>query len=103
MSSDTLTRCEARVFLVDRRLASDARDWLASCELDADHGPAHQGRLDHEVETYDGLTMTRPVITWDDHDRRSFRGTFPGACNYSSGPIQPFCVLPAGHPGRHAA
>jgi hypothetical protein len=72
-------RCDARI----RPLATDVE---IRCERDDEHS-THRGTVrDH----------TRPgsatVIDWQDDDRRTFRGVWPGHC------ATVWCVLPAGHP-----
>jgi hypothetical protein len=61
------------------------------CELD-EHGPdeLHVGVV--RDYAYPG---SETVIRWDDGDRRTYRGDWPGACG-------PGCMLPSGHHGRHA-
>jgi len=64
--------------------------FLVACELEADHLLEHRGVWRGYDETMPGTT-----ITWMEHDRRTFRGTWT-ECSDTR------CVLPAGHVGHHA-
>lgn len=63
---------------------------------DGEHvGPYHGGDLlDY---AYPG-SKTR--MTWDEYDRRTFHGEWPGPCDQRRRAIP--CVLPRGHRGEHA-
>ena len=60
------------------------------CEHHDGHPAMHRGVL--RDYAYPG-SMT--VVEWDERDRRTFHGEWPGDC--------PGCVLPVGHHGRHAS
>jgi len=75
--------CDARIrpFPDDRELA---------CELDGDH---ERHRTTLRDMAYPGSSTT---VDWDETDRRTFHGDWPGAC-WSTG-----CRLPRRHRGDHA-
>lgn len=63
-----------------------------TCEAPAPHEGSHCAVL--RDYAYPGSATT---FTWDETDRRTFRGTWRD-CDLSN-----TCILPAGHRGRHAA
>lgn len=73
--------CDARI----RPLLGDTE---IPCERDDDH-TEHRGTL-HD---YAG-PGSETVIEWNEGDRRSFHGPWPGRCPY------PRCILPRYHRGR---
>lgn len=58
------------------------------CEQEDGHDGLHVGVL--RDYAYEGSETT---IDWEDGDRRTFYGEYPGPCTKTDG-----CVLPAGHP-----
>lgn len=78
-----MTSCDARI----RPLPGDTE---IRCEREDEHSE-HSGTL---------RDYARPgsatAINWQDNDRRTFYGTWPGRCPVGG------CVLPAGHPRGHA-
>ncbi len=79
--------CDARI----RPLPDDTE---IVCESTAPHERDHAGML----RDYAG-PGSETLITWDEHDRRTFHGEWPGKC---VGDIHTSCVLPTGHRGNHA-
>ena len=77
------TTCDAKI----RPFPSDLE---LTCDLDPDHDNSHQT----VVRNY-ARPGSSTGISWDDGDRRSYRGVWQPC------PAQP-CVLPAGHYGNHA-
>jgi hypothetical protein len=62
------------------------------CELDvSDPHTMHRAVLADYA--YPG---SRTRVDWDEGDRRTFHGEWPGVCD------APGCPLPNGHHGRHA-
>jgi hypothetical protein len=66
-------------------------DTEISCELTTPGHVQHTGKLLDRA--YKGSVTE---ISWLDHDRRNYRGEWPGHC------YDPHCVLPSGHKGIHA-
>lgn len=64
-----------------------------SCGLGTVHSGSHAATLSDYA--YPGSAT---VINWQDGDRRTFHGEWPGDCDGGDE-----CVLPAGHVGRCAA
>lgn len=58
------------------------------CSINEPHG-RHSGILYNYA--YQGSETS---ISWDEDDRRTFHGNWPGVC--------PGCLLPLGHRGSHA-
>ena len=74
----------------DARIRPFPNDTEVVCERDDEHR-MHKGTL--RDYAYPGSATE---IEWDEDDRRTFHGEWPGACD-SAG-----CVLPARHRGDHA-
>jgi len=64
------------------------------CGLTGEHS-RHQGAL--RDYAYPG---SQTIIEWDDMDRRTFRGEYPGPC---PGDSFSGCILPLNHRGTHAS
>lgn len=77
---------------------------MVPCQLSADHDGMHSGQF------------AAAKLRWSSNDRRDYTGDDPGQCdaeapavrddagwsNVDAGPGSR-CILPAGHPGRHAS
>jgi hypothetical protein len=74
----------------DARIRPMPNDTEIRCERDDDH-TEHRGTL-RDYAWAGSATM----LDWQDDDRRTFYGTWPGRCPEGG------CVLPAGHPRGHA-
>ena len=79
-----MTSCDARI----RPMPNDTE---ICCDRDDNGHTLHIGTL--RDYAWPGSATT---IDWDEGDRRTFHGDWPGPCP-SAG-----CVLPAGHPRDHA-
>lgn len=75
----------------DARIRPMPNDTEIACEI--------EGVIPHVIHVgvlkdY-AYTGSKTTITWDDADRRTFYGEWPGPC-------PEVCVLPLGHRGNHA-
>lgn len=74
----------------DAKLRPFPNDTEVACELDGDHAM-------HEVVLRDyAYRGSETTIRWEELDRRTYHGAWPGACLVAG------CPLPLGHHGRHA-
>jgi hypothetical protein len=74
----------------DARIRPFAGDTEVRCQRNDAH-TEHDGNL--RDYAWPGSVST---IHWQDDDRRTFYGEWPGRCGLGG------CVLPANHPGDHA-
>lgn len=80
-----MSRCTAQI-----RPFTD--DTTLQCEQEGDHSGFHEAVL--RDYAYEGSATK---ISWQEEDRRTFRGLFI-PCGDNDAP----CMLPAGHRGNHA-
>jgi hypothetical protein len=84
----------------DARIRPFPNDTEVACDRDDEH-QMHGGTL--RDYAYPGSAT---LIEWDEDDRRTFHGEWPGECqsgSYGAGKTNSSpCVLPAGHRGKHA-
>lgn len=78
--------CDARI-----RPFPVGNDTDIACERD-DHHTQHRGTLRDYAHA-----GSATVVSWDEWDRRTFRGGWPGRCQKVEG-----CTLPVGHRGKCA-
>lgn len=74
----------------DAHMRPFPNDTELSCELGVDDHDTHHAVL--RDYAYPGSTTT---IEWNDADRRTFHGPWPGECDVEH------CPLPSGHHGNH--
>ncbi|MBW3663538.1 MAG: hypothetical protein KY469_10600 [Actinobacteria bacterium] len=84
-----MSTCDARCMAGNERAGTSLM--VIECGQPSGHRGFHEGAV---VEVDGVPTPTR--VSWDERDRRTFRGS-PLLCG-----MWPWCVLPDGHPGRHA-
>ena len=84
----------------DAKMRPFPNDTEVRCEVvEHDLEAAHRAIL--RDYAYPG---SETLITWQDNDRRTFRGDYPGRCLAGwDMPGKAGCVLPSGHRGDHAA
>lgn len=83
-----MTACTAAI----RPLPNDTE---LRCERTAPEHLRHAAKL--RDYAYPG---SETLVSWDDADRRTYHGEWPGHCQHVDGKGP--CTLPAGHRGRHA-
>jgi hypothetical protein len=80
--------CDARIRPFPPRLAQPDVEIACAMGDPPKHGPnSHSGVL--RDYAYPG---SETVISWEEGDRRTYHGDWPGACGRIAG-----CLLPAGH------
>lgn len=82
--------CDAKALLAHPDRTPGTSTLIAHCALPMDHQGLHEG-----ATTMDGKPWPTQV-SWDERDRRTFRGTELSLCDQTT------CTLPAGHRGNHA-
>jgi hypothetical protein len=76
----------------DTKIRPFPNDTEISCDLEPGHDGSHHGVI--RDYAYPGSATE---MSWENSDRRTYHGDWPGRCEHYAG-----CVLPSGHRGAHA-